>query len=89
MPLYLATHDGLTDLFNRHRFEEELLAAAQRATRFDTSGAVLMLDIDNFKYVNDSARAFGRRRPAVRDRRRAKRTPKKQARATRLVRGPR
>jgi diguanylate cyclase (GGDEF)-like protein/PAS domain S-box-containing protein len=51
---YLADHDPLTGLFNRRRFEEELVREAARAARYGESGAVLVLDLDNFKYVNDT-----------------------------------
>jgi diguanylate cyclase (GGDEF)-like protein/PAS domain S-box-containing protein len=52
---YLAEHDPLTDLLNRRRFEEELSNELARAQRYGLRGAVLCLDIDNFKTVNDSA----------------------------------
>ena len=51
---HLADHDGLTDLLNRRRFVEELeleIAATQRGMRTST---VLVLDVDGFKFVNDS-----------------------------------
>jgi diguanylate cyclase (GGDEF)-like protein/PAS domain S-box-containing protein len=51
---YLADHDALTGLFNRRRFEEELGRELAAARRYGTGGAVLALDLDNFKYVNDS-----------------------------------
>jgi diguanylate cyclase (GGDEF)-like protein/PAS domain S-box-containing protein len=50
---YLADHDQLTGLFNRRRFEEELTAMLARADRDGEPGAVLMIDIDGFKFVND------------------------------------
>jgi diguanylate cyclase (GGDEF)-like protein len=53
---YLADHDALTGLFSRHRFEEELTRQLTRSARYGGGGALLMLDLDNFKYVND---AFG------------------------------
>jgi diguanylate cyclase (GGDEF)-like protein/PAS domain S-box-containing protein len=51
---YLANHDPLTGLFNRNRFEEELAAVAARARQQRHQVAVLMLDLDNFKYVNET-----------------------------------
>ncbi len=52
---HLADHDQLTGLFNRRRFEEELLLELSRADRRGTQGAVLSIDIDNFKAINDAA----------------------------------
>jgi len=51
---YLADHDALTGLFNRRRFEAELERELVSSRRYDTGGALLVLDLDNFKYVNDS-----------------------------------
>jgi diguanylate cyclase (GGDEF)-like protein/PAS domain S-box-containing protein len=51
---YLADHDALTALFNRRRFEEELTARVAHSQRYGHGGAVLVLDLDNFKYVNDT-----------------------------------
>ena len=51
---YLADHDPLTGLFNRRRFEDELARELATARRYTTGGAVLALDLDNFKYVNDT-----------------------------------
>jgi len=50
---YLVDHDLLTGLFNRHRFEQELTRQVQRHRRFGEGGAVLMIDLDGFKGVND------------------------------------
>lgn len=55
---HLADHDPLTDLPNRHRLEEELHSHLALAQRYDEGGAVIVLDLDNFKYVNDM---FGHR----------------------------
>jgi long-chain acyl-CoA synthetase len=51
---HLADHDPLTDLLNRRRFEEELDREAELARRHGRLGAVLVVDLDGFKYVNDS-----------------------------------
>ena len=51
---FLAYHDKLTGLPNRAMFEEHLEMAIARARRTDTSVAVVYLDLDNFKLVNDS-----------------------------------
>jgi len=51
---HLADHDPITGLFNRRRFDEELARELATAQRYRTGGAVLALDLDNFKYVNDT-----------------------------------
>jgi diguanylate cyclase (GGDEF)-like protein/PAS domain S-box-containing protein len=51
---FLAYHDKLTGLPNRAKFEELVDLALARARRGDLAVAVLYLDIDNFKLVNDS-----------------------------------
>jgi diguanylate cyclase (GGDEF)-like protein/PAS domain S-box-containing protein len=51
---YLADHDALTGLFNRRRFTEELDRALKHSQRYGDPGAVLFLDLDGFKFVNDS-----------------------------------
>ncbi len=50
----IALHDRLTGLANRHLFEEHLNAAISRAQRDNHPLAVLFLDLDRFKQVNDS-----------------------------------
>ncbi|MEP6757696.1 MAG: EAL domain-containing protein [Actinomycetota bacterium] len=51
---YLAYHDNLTGMPNRAMFDELLELSLARARRADRGVAVLALDIDNFKLVNDS-----------------------------------
>ncbi|HEX4752557.1 MAG TPA: diguanylate cyclase [Solirubrobacterales bacterium] len=49
-----ADEDSLSGLRTRRRFEEEVRAAMARSRRGGTTGALLMLDLDRFKAVNDS-----------------------------------
>lgn len=51
---HLAYHDALTGLPNRAMFEEHLELALARARRADRSVAVLFMDLDGFKDVNDT-----------------------------------
>jgi diguanylate cyclase (GGDEF)-like protein/PAS domain S-box-containing protein len=51
---YLAYHDSLTGMPNRAMFDELLELSLARARRGDRGVAVLALDVDNFKLVNDS-----------------------------------
>ncbi len=50
---HIADHDALTGLFNRRRFEEELERHIAHGQRYGVSGALLLLDLDDFKKVND------------------------------------
>jgi len=52
--LHLASYDPLTDLFNRRRFQEELEQQLAQAKRYGRRGALLYLDLDQFKCVNDT-----------------------------------
>lgn len=49
-----ASEDALTGLDNRRRFEKDLATAMARSQRDRTTGALMILDIDDFKRVNDS-----------------------------------
>jgi diguanylate cyclase (GGDEF)-like protein/PAS domain S-box-containing protein len=51
---HLADHDALTGLFNRRRFNEEVERALKSAKRYHEAGAVVFLDLDGFKFVNDT-----------------------------------
>lgn len=51
---YLASHDPLTDLFNRRRFEEELELQLAQVKRYGGRGALIFFDLDHFKTINDS-----------------------------------
>lgn len=50
----LADHDALTGLLNRRRFEAELGRQVARSRRYGESAAVLLMDLDQFKDVNDT-----------------------------------
>jgi diguanylate cyclase (GGDEF)-like protein/PAS domain S-box-containing protein len=50
-----ALHDPLTGLSNRADFNERLQAIFRRATATDSPAAVIAIDLDRFKAVNDSA----------------------------------
>jgi diguanylate cyclase (GGDEF)-like protein len=50
---YLVSHDDLTGLFNRRRFELALEDALAHARASGTTGALLYVDIDQFKVIND------------------------------------
>lgn len=50
----LANHDPLTGLFNRFRFVAELELEIERAGHDSEQSAVLFVDLDQFKYVNDT-----------------------------------
>jgi diguanylate cyclase (GGDEF)-like protein len=51
---YQADHDPLTGLYNRRRFAEELDDILRLAARYKRGGALLMLDFDDFKVLNDT-----------------------------------
>jgi diguanylate cyclase (GGDEF)-like protein/PAS domain S-box-containing protein len=51
---HAALHDSLTGLANRASFLEHLEVGLKRAARTDADVAVLFIDLDNFKMVNDS-----------------------------------
>ena len=51
---FLADHDPLTGLFNRRRFVEELNQQLARDSRYGGTSSVMIVDLDNFKYINDS-----------------------------------
>ncbi len=49
----LAYHDALTDLPNREQFRHDLRQAIIRANQDSSSCAIMLLDIDRFKHIND------------------------------------
>ena len=51
---YLATHDPLTDMFNRRYFMDNGETAFEAALKNESSLAVMIMDIDHFKHVNDN-----------------------------------
>ncbi|PTT23047.1 bifunctional diguanylate cyclase/phosphodiesterase [Acidovorax sp. HMWF029] len=51
---YRATHDSLTGLVNRAEFESRLLRTLRHAQENDSKHALLYIDLDQFKLVNDA-----------------------------------
>jgi polar amino acid transport system substrate-binding protein len=51
---YLANHDALTGLPNRMLLSDRLKSSLARAEQFKHVGAILYIDLDNFKNINDS-----------------------------------
>jgi diguanylate cyclase (GGDEF)-like protein/PAS domain S-box-containing protein len=51
---FVADHDLLTALLNRRGFETRLVEALARSVRYGDTGAVVVLDLDRFKEVNDT-----------------------------------
>jgi diguanylate cyclase (GGDEF)-like protein len=49
----MANIDPLTELFNRRRFMEQAHIEVSKAKRYGRNISVLMIDIDNFKNIND------------------------------------
>lgn len=52
--LYLANHDPLTGLLNREQFHNRLTQALAAVQRYDTKLALMFLDLDRFKLINDT-----------------------------------
>lgn len=50
-----ADHDGLTGLYNRRKFEEKIEKSIQEVRDEKTTHALLFLDLDKFKVINDTA----------------------------------
>jgi diguanylate cyclase (GGDEF)-like protein len=50
---FLAEHDPLTRLYNRRAFNHRLRVEASRARRYGTPFALVVLDVDGFKGIND------------------------------------
>ncbi len=51
---HLADHDPLTGLLNRRSFNRELDRQLARTNRYGAEGALMLLDLDHFKHVNDT-----------------------------------
>ena len=51
---YQASHDKLTGLFNRNKFDEIFAKEIKRTKRYKNELSVIIFDIDNFKMVNDT-----------------------------------
>jgi diguanylate cyclase (GGDEF)-like protein len=54
MLMRLANHDNLTGLYNRRRFMEELNVELANIAVHEHSSALFFIDLDQFKYVNDT-----------------------------------
>lgn len=50
----MAISDGLTNIFNRRHFYEVAKMEFERSQRYKTPLSVIMIDIDHFKYINDT-----------------------------------
>ena len=51
---HLADHDQLTGLLGRARLQDKIVKAVERARRYGTKVAIFVLDLDQFKRINDS-----------------------------------
>jgi two-component system, cell cycle response regulator len=49
-----AVRDGLTGVYNRKHLEERIVAELEFARRHGTALSVILIDVDHFKYVNDT-----------------------------------
>jgi diguanylate cyclase (GGDEF)-like protein len=49
----LATFDMLTGVYNRRKFEQDVVMAAEKKEKYGSPFSIIMFDIDGFKQVND------------------------------------
>ena len=54
MVIHMAEHDALTGLLNRRRFQKELERWTNHAARYQRAVAVMFIDLDRLKYINDA-----------------------------------
>lgn len=52
---FQANHDNVTQLFNRYKFEQRLMDAWHEVQESEAQHALLQLDMDRFKLINDNA----------------------------------
>ncbi|OUR65456.1 GGDEF domain-containing protein [Methylophaga sp. 42_25_T18] len=53
--VWMAEHDPLTDLSNRRKFTDDFEKSLQTAIRYQHNNALLFLDLDQFKDINDTS----------------------------------
>jgi len=53
--VHMANFDALTEVFNRRRFREEVEKQVLEAVRYGQRGALIFIDLDQFKQINDTA----------------------------------
>lgn len=51
---HMADHDALTGLLNRRRFQDALDSWMKYSARYERQGTLLFLDLDKFKFINDT-----------------------------------
>ncbi len=51
---YIAYHDSLTTLTNRRYFEEKVESAIQATNQLNSRFAIMFIDLDRFKFINDT-----------------------------------
>ncbi|MFC2061820.1 diguanylate cyclase [Elusimicrobiota bacterium] len=51
---YLSVTDGLTEVYNHRYFQKQLGVELSRAQRYDLYFSIMLIDLDNFKDINDN-----------------------------------